>query len=78
MILNVQEVAILRALARFASKERREGARECLQALAATLGVAVDLEEGTITIPDVDEVNRVRPWLFVRSVHAWRRQSGGV
>jgi hypothetical protein len=52
MILSVQESAVLRALAQFASTKEHERASECLEAIADALGVTVDFERGTVASQD--------------------------
>ena len=78
MILNVQEVAVLRALAQCASEAHQEGPAQCLLAIAGALGVAVDLEEGTVTLPGINDARQVCDQQSARRFHLRGRRSSGV
>jgi hypothetical protein len=69
MILSVQESAVLRALAQFASTKEHERASECLEAIGDALGVKVDFDLGNVT--SLEPGNPLQVNLCIILLHAF-------
>jgi hypothetical protein len=54
MILSVQELAVLRALAEFAGGTQHDRASDCLMAIADALGVTVDFDRGVVSSKNLE------------------------